>query len=438
MVLSKQLLVLLLLPLILAILAYKYEICTLLFYFYDFGLFIYLIVDVIKTKAHKLITISRICDSRLSLQHKNPVKIIISNNNNYSILLKVKDNYPDFMTCDTIEKNIKIPPLANAEYIYNLIPHKRIKYNFTSISYRYLSYFGLFYKQVNVSAPQEVFALFVKSQLNNILIKISKSTAIGELKQNRSGLSTNFSSLKEYAHGDPLRYIDWKATARYDKPIVKTYTRENEQNLLILVDASRIMNSHLKGMTKYDHALNAAFGLALTGLLHKDNVGIGIFADKPLLYLKPKRDSNYINTIIEACASINAISNEVDYITTLLYFTKHLKERSLVVILTDITDEISSNSLLKCIQIINHKHLTFVATIYDKEIMTLAKPNYKSIPQNLNSLFKRTTCLNMLNDRHLALSNLKKSKCLILDSPIEDFNTELINSYINIKLRNKI
>ena len=60
------------------------------------------------------------------------------------------------------------------------------------------------------------------------------------------------------------------------------------------------MASDLEGLTRFDHALNAALCLALTGLSHNDQVGVGIFADKPLMYMPPRRGKGYLKNILAA------------------------------------------------------------------------------------------------------------------------------------------
>ena len=200
------------------------------------------------------------------------------------------------------------------------------------------------------------------------------------------------------------------------------------------------MMSHLKDMTKFDYALNAAFSLALTALNNNDNVGFGIFSHKPLLFLKPKRGNAQLKTIMESCVDIKAQNCEADYINSLLYFTKAVKERSLIVLLTDVTDEISSSSLIKSLSLINAKHLSFCATLYDQNLVNLAKPNlitFENSHDKITQLFKRATSINVLSDRQMALSKLKMAKCMVLDTtiskPYRDYTIQLDHKLIMTK-----
>ena len=154
---------------------------------------------------------------------------------------------------------------------------------------RFKSRFGLFWHQSKISADEKVKVYSDLRALYDLSIKLSRSSELGEMRQRRRGQGTDFASLKEYTVGDDAKSIDWKATARRDRPVVRTYEAEQEQRMLILIDAGRMMTSDLEGISRFDHALNAALCLALTGLSHNDQVGFGIFADRPLAYLPPHR-----------------------------------------------------------------------------------------------------------------------------------------------------
>src|SRR6266508_2973655 len=58
--------------------------------------------------------------------------------------------------------------------------------------------------------------------------------------QGRGG-GTEFDSLREYGVDDEFRRMDWAATARANKPIVRTYRAERNQTVLLLLDAGRTM-----------------------------------------------------------------------------------------------------------------------------------------------------------------------------------------------------
>src|SRR5436305_13299084 len=55
------------------------------------------------------------------------------------------------------------------------------------------------------------------------------------------GQSVEFAEHKEYAPGDELRHLDWKAFGKFDKYYVKRYEHETNLRAFLCVDASASM-----------------------------------------------------------------------------------------------------------------------------------------------------------------------------------------------------
>lgn len=283
---------------------------------YDVVLLTLLVIDFQLTQRPNLLGVSRMVDDRLSIGRTNSVIINVTNNGASLLTVRLKDDYPQNVESDTEEFEFKIGTQSVSTLEYRLTPRRRGSYKFGNLTVRYKSFLGLFWRQAVVPAPQEVKVYSDLKALYDLSIKLAQSTELGELHQRKRGQGTDFASLREYTVGDDTKAIDWKATARRDRPVVRTYEAEQEQRLLILLDAGRMMVSDLEGLTRFDHALNAALCLALTGLSHNDQVGVGAFADKPLMYLPPRRGKSYMRNILENTFSLEPKMVEPDYVGT--------------------------------------------------------------------------------------------------------------------------
>ncbi|PWT98937.1 MAG: DUF58 domain-containing protein [Candidatus Melainabacteria bacterium] len=300
---------------------------------------------------------------------------------------------------------------------------------------RYLSFLGLFWRQTRIEAESKIKVLSDLKALTDLSIKLSSSSELGELHQRKRGQGTDFASLREYVTGDDPRSIDWKATARRHRPIVRTYEAEQEQKLLVLIDAGRMMVSELGRLTRFDHALNAALSLALTGLTYNDQVGLGIFADKPLLYLPARRGKDYLKKLVDATSGVEARMIEPDYAGMLAHFATLQKTRALFAVLTDLTDPSGSQMLLSGLAHLGKRHLTFCITLKDRRIQQLAQApdDGRAARASKLDIFKRAVAVDLLQQRELALNVLKQQGCLVLDEAPEDLSTRLVDSYLEIK-----
>ena len=102
------------------------------------------------------------------------------------------------------------------------------------------------------------------------------------------GGSTEFESLRDYASGDDVRQLDWKATARRARLIVRNQEAERNQTVLLLLDCGRLMNATEDGVAKLDHAVNTALLLAHVALARGDRVGLCTFSGKVHAWLAPR------------------------------------------------------------------------------------------------------------------------------------------------------
>ncbi|HEY9679504.1 MAG TPA: DUF58 domain-containing protein [Drouetiella sp.] len=412
----------------------------------DVVLLVLLVVDYQLTLDKKFISATRTVGDRLSIGRNNLVELQIFNQGATNILCKVKDDFPPTVDSDTQEFDFELPANGMSALQYQLNPKRRGSYDFGLIHIRYRSFLKLFWLETKIPAQQRVKVFSDLKKLHELSIKLSHSSELGELHQRRRGQGTDFATLKEYTVGDDSKSIDWKATARRDRPVVRTYEAEQEQRLLILIDAGRMMASDLEGLTRFDHALNAALCLAQTGLTHNDQVGFGVFADKPLMYLPPRRGKSHLKSILEASFDVEPRLIEPDYAGMLSYFATAQKGRSLIVVLSDLTDPTGSQALLTGLASLGKRHLPFCVTLKDRQVSEIAN-SMVSIPSattsgvsdvDMEKAYKRAIAIDLLAQRELALSVLQRRGCMILDCPPQELSDRLIDSYIEIKTRARL
>lgn len=104
----------------------------------------------------------------------------------------------------------------------------------------------------------------------------------GEKRSTKRGSSVEFADYREYAHGDDLRYVDWKAYARLERVFLKLFVEEEDLSVHLIVDASQSMqfpqDPEVGRMTKFDFARKVAAAIGYVGLIRYDRVGIAGFS----------------------------------------------------------------------------------------------------------------------------------------------------------------
>lgn len=392
------------------------------------------VADVMITPRGDKVSATRAVSQRLSIGRKNEVRVEIFNSSNLPLQMKVRDDYPFQMESDANEFAFAVPAQGRALLAYNLTPRRRGLYEFNNINGAFSSRLGLFWRRVKLPAKRSVKVFSDLVALKELSIRLSQSSELGELRTRKRGQGTEFSTLREYVSGDDTRKIDWKATARRERPVLRVYEVEQEQTLMVLVDAGRMMVSDLEGLTRFDHALNAALALALTGLYKNDQVGFGIFADRPLLFMPPRRGKTYLSSIVEAVCSVEPRTVEPDYAGALSFFASAQKSRSLMVVLTDLIDVTASQTLLAGMASLSPRHLPFCVTLRDRQIEHVAQQTSFSEQE----IYRRAVATDLMTQRQLAFSQLQRRGCLVLDCPPQELSEKLVDRYLEIKARGRL
>jgi uncharacterized protein (DUF58 family) len=243
------------------------------------------------------------------------------------------------------------------------------------------------------------------------------------------GEGGSFESLREYVRGDDPRTMDWKASARRTQLIVRQFEVERRQNVVLMIDAGRLMTQQIGGRERLDHALSAALLLADVASLHGDLVGLLVFADRVTQYLPPSRAS--LSRLADALGEVHARMVEPNYPAAFTYLAQQLRRRSLLVMFTDVIDSRASQALVAHLGRAAQRHLPIAVAIRNPELeATAAQP-----PHDESDVFRRAAAEELLQARATALAAMQRSGVLVADTRPSDAVPSAVNRYLDVKRR---
>jgi uncharacterized protein (DUF58 family) len=149
------------------------------------------------------------------------------------------------------------------------------------------------------------------------------------------GVSVEFADYREYAPGDDLKRLDWRAYARSDKFYIKRYEEDNNLRGTILLDASQSMSYGRRGMSKYQYAATLAASMAMICVKQRDAVGLAVFDDAERHFLRPVATQLQLRKIIEVLETTKP-QRTSDLGPVLHKLSEQIKSRGLVVIISDL------------------------------------------------------------------------------------------------------
>jgi uncharacterized protein (DUF58 family) len=131
----------------------------------------------------------------------------------------------------------------------------------------------------------------------------------GRMQSALRGRGLIFEELREYLPGDDIRSIDWRVTARTNKPVVRIYGEEKERPAILVVDQRINMffgsRRAMKSVTAAEAAMLCAWRILGSG----DRVGGFIFGDGDIGEVKPYRSRNAVIALADRIASKNQTLN---------------------------------------------------------------------------------------------------------------------------------
>ena len=118
--------------------------------------------------------------------------------------------------------------------------------------------------------------------------RLSQRARAGEQSSSISGSGSDFAEVRDYQPGDDLRHIDWRATARSQKPLVRTYYSEFSTPLCLVIDRRTAMRYATRNRLKVTQALRMALWLGGREARRGREISV-IILDTPCHWLAPQQ-----------------------------------------------------------------------------------------------------------------------------------------------------
>ncbi len=381
------------------------------------------------------IEITRRFERRPAIGDPTEIKLSAANSGSRTLLLKIKDEYPPEMELgdQKREATLQLEPNSVGTYSYMVTPPRRGLYDFGNTALRVLSRLGLVWCQASLGTAQSVKVYPNVRRVREIELRAlgARSFLAVQRKAVRRGEGREFESLRDYVAGDEMRNISWTATARRSKLTSVQHQIERDQTIIVALDAGRLMTGRIDNETKFETALHASLALVSASSRAGDNCGIVVFGRRVIRYLPPKRGVGQMDAALETLVDIEPQLIESSYSRGFQFIASNTKKRAFVVILTDVIDKDSSSRLLEALPLLRPRHLPLVATIGDRDL----NASVSSPPKNEKEMFLQSAAEELLVQRGAALLQVEALGGLALDVTTQTLATELLESYIRVKVR---
>ncbi|RMF54438.1 DUF58 domain-containing protein [Candidatus Woesearchaeota archaeon] len=174
------------------------------------------------------------------------------------------------------------------------------------------------------------------------------------------GQGIEFSEIRDYRPGDDIRAIDWKVTARFNRPFIKEFIEERDLRVYFAFDYSA-SGSFGNIIEKRRKAVELTATLMFSAMRNNDNVGLFIFTDKIEKYVPARKGRRHVLKILSTLVSYKPESRKTNLKDSLNYILNVLKKRSIVFIISDFYDA----GFLKQLNLLRRRHDVIAIKVRD-------------------------------------------------------------------------
>ena len=256
----------------------------------------------------------------------------------------------------------------------------------------------------------------------------------GERTTNLRGGGAEFDSLREYHPDDEFRRINWRATARGTRTISNTYREERNQQILLLVDASRIMAGTVAGVPRFEHTLDAGIALAELAGRVGDHVGMAAFGASVLVSMTPRTGRTQARRILEQLFDVQPSLDAPNYGQAFAAVLARNRRRALLVLLTDLADEAAMEGVFSALPVLLARHLVVVAAVTDPEVEGAAS----AVPATSEEAYRKAAAAGALEARARTAARLGMLGATVVDRPPATLAGALADQYLSIKSQGRL
>jgi uncharacterized protein (DUF58 family) len=204
-------------------------------------------------------------------------------------------------------------------------------------------------------------------ELEIISRKLTTHMFTGEYHSAFKGRGMSFREVREYSHGDDVRFIDWNVSARYSHPFTKVFEEERELTVILLVDVSASALFGTINQRKKDMITEVGAVLTFSAINNDDKVGVIFFSDKIEKFIPPKKGKQHALYIVRELLTAEPKQKGTNLSEALKFFNRVSMHKNIGFIMSDFLDTNYEDNL----KVLAKRHDIIGLKVYDKMDMQL-------------------------------------------------------------------
>jgi uncharacterized protein (DUF58 family) len=370
--------------------------------------------------------------SRVQVDEEESFDYQISNRSRHAVIVRLRQQWPTAVDGQQNELEVRVGPSEIVRVALAATPRMRgsVAVEPAEVDIRFTSDWAR-WRWATEAGELKVFPSLRGMSEYEALRRHHASSYGGLHRQRMLGSGREFEQLRDYFPDDDFRDINWKATARRNRPITNIYQAERSQDLLLCLDCGRMMGNPVGAGTALDHAIDASIMLAHMANRQSDRVGLVLFRDVVHRFIKPAAGMAAVHRIIEELVDAQTQGVFPSYSALMTALRAHQNRRSLIFLFTDLNDPQLATNLAEVLPVASRRHVLVVVSLRDPLLDQVAKGS----AEDRRGVYQVLAARQLATERATRTRELQRIGAIVLEADAGSLTMKLLNTYLSIKTR---
>ncbi|RMI34431.1 DUF58 domain-containing protein [Nocardia stercoris] len=363
------------------------------------------------------------------LGRSTEVELTVSNSGPRPLRGRFWDDWPDSTDPVPREHRLRLAPGTKQRFTVTLTPRHRGDRVAGPVTLRLLGPLGLAGRQIRREAPARVRALPAFRSERILASKVRQLHHLeGRNVTNVRGQGTEFDSFREYVAGDDVRTIDWRATARADDVLVRTWRPERNRHVLMLLDTGRVAAGRVGDGTRLEVAIEAALLLGGVAAAAGDTVDLLAYDRQVRAEVRGTSGKAVQPKLMHALAGVVPALLDTDTPGLVRTAVRQTRRRSLVVWFTSLDPAMVEENLMPVLPVLAQRHRVLLVSITDPDIAAAAAGR-----DDLEQIYLAAAAERALAEQAVVQEQLRRNGITVIAAAPARLPEALADEYLELK-----
>jgi uncharacterized protein (DUF58 family) len=400
------------------------------------------IADAVLCASPTVVGVQRDAPGALTLGQSASVHWSLENHSDRAIRVTMTDALWPSLRAERRQVTGRVSGRARRRMSTQIEPTRRGRFPLRDVTVRVTGPMRLAHRQHTRSLPGSIRVMPAFPSRDEVQrrVRIPRIVDSGARAVRVAGSSTEFDQLRDLRPDDEFRRVDWAATVRLQRPIVKQYRSERNQSVVVLLDNGRVMAGTVAEVTRAEHAMDAALSITFAATHLGDRCGLLAFDTQVRAIVPSASAMTQLTRSAEAMFLLDPEFGESAYLTAFSAATARFRRRSLYVVLTDLAEATVEEALLPALPVLTRRHLVVVAGVSDPDIAAWAEGPDVADGSTVaaSDVYRQSAAIAAVQQRARSAARLRSSGAIVVDALPGRLGIDLVDTYLELKAAGRL